>query len=170
MKMPTLFNLPRTWLEDIFQSLTSSNFRHSLNLDMVKPDVPTLLRDHGIQPSAQRLAVAEYVLSTEEHPSAEQVLAVARRAVPMISRATVYNTLNLLVKKGLLREVLLSEGKVVFDCNLDQHHHFIDEVTGLIHDVPWDALRVQRLDQLPGFEVSQYEVVMRGRRVPRSRR
>jgi Fe2+ or Zn2+ uptake regulation protein len=137
---------------------------------MIKPDVPALLRQHGIQPSAQRLAVAEYVLATDEHPSAEQVLAVAQRALPMLSRATVYNTLNLLVKKGLLRELLLAEGKVVFDCNLDQHHHFIDETTGLIHDVPWDALKVQRLDQLAGFEVKEYQVVMRGRRSPRPRR
>jgi Fur family iron response transcriptional regulator len=135
-----------------------------------EPSVAELLRSHGIQPSAQRVAVGEYVLRTEDHPSADRVFARVRGRLPVLSRATVYNTLNLLVKKGLLREVLLSEGKVVFDCNLDQHHHFIDEATGVIHDVAWDALRVQRLDQLPGFEVSQYEVVMRGRRVPRSRR
>ncbi len=137
---------------------------------MIKPDVPALLRHHGIQPSAQRLAVAEYVLATDEHPSAEQVLAVAQRAVPMISRATVYNTLNLLVKKGLLRELLLAEGKVVFDCNLEQHHHFIDETTGTIHDVPWEALRVQRVEQLAGFDIKEYQVVMRGRRTQRPRR
>src|SRR5437763_14843709 len=121
MPSGTLFANTRRRLEDLFQSLTRSHFRHSLKLDMIKPDVPAVLRQHGIQPSAQRLAVAEYVLATDEHPSAEQVLAIAQRALPMISRATVYNTLNLLVKKGLLRELLLSEGKVVFDCNLDQH-------------------------------------------------
>jgi Fur family transcriptional regulator, iron response regulator len=137
---------------------------------MVKPDVTALLREYDIQPSAQRLAVADYVLATDDHPSAEQVWAVARRALPMLSRATVYNTLNLFVERGLLREVLLSEGKVVFDCNLDQHHHFIDETTGMIHDVPWNALRVQKLDQLEGFEVSEYQVVLRGRRSSRTRR
>lgn len=170
MANPSLLNRTHTWLKDTFQSLTPSYFRLSLIPDMIKPDVPELLRRHGIQPSAQRLAVAEYVLATDEHPSAEQVLGVARRAVPMISRATVYNTLNLLVKKGLLRELLLSEGKVVFDCNLDLHHHFIDEATGLIHDVPWEALKVQRLEQLSGFEVKEYQVVMRGRRATRPRR
>ena len=72
-------------------------------------------REHGIQPSAQRVVVAERVLDSEAHPSADQVLAEVTRALPMISRATVYNTLNLLVEKGLLRELVLTPGRVVFD-------------------------------------------------------
>src|SRR5437660_1020087 len=74
----------------------------------MKRDVAAILRDHGIQPSAQRLAVAAYVLDTDEHPSAEEVLRHAKANLPMISRATVYNTLNLFVKRGLIRELVLS--------------------------------------------------------------
>ena len=73
------------------------------------------LEAHGIQPSAQRLAVARYVLSTDEHPSADQVYARVIENFPMISRATIYNTLNLFVEKGLLRELHIAEGRVVFD-------------------------------------------------------
>ncbi|HZM48837.1 MAG TPA: transcriptional repressor, partial [Vicinamibacteria bacterium] len=71
------------------------------------------LREHGIQPSAQRVAVADYVLHTDEHPSADQVFAKVRKTFPMLSRATVYNTLNLFVEKHLLRELVLAEGRVV---------------------------------------------------------
>ena len=130
----------------------------------MKRDVAGILRAHGIQPSAQRLAVAAYVLDTDEHPSAEEVLRQAKARLPMISRATVYNTLNLFVKKGLVRELVLAEGRSVFDCNLELHHHFIDEATGTIHDVPWAALRVSRVEQLAGYEVKEYMVVLRGRR------
>ena len=130
----------------------------------MKRDVAGILRAHGIQPSAQRLAVAAYVLDTDEHPSAEEVLRQAKARLPMISRATVYNTLNLFVRKGLVRELVLAEGRSVFDCNLEQHHHFIDEATGTIHDVPWTALRVSRVEQLAGYEVKEYMVVLRGRR------
>jgi Fe2+ or Zn2+ uptake regulation protein len=122
------------------------------------------LREAGIQPSAQRLALAEYVLSTEAHPSADQVWTEVRSRVPMISRATVYNTLNLFVQKGLLRELQLAEGRVVFDPNMGPHHHFIDEATGRIHDVPWDALEVRRVEALRGLEVREYQVVLRGRK------
>ncbi len=133
-------------------------------------EVPETLRRHGIQPSAQRVAVADFVLQTEAHPSADQVWGQVRSSFPMISRATVYNTLNLLVRKGLLRQLVLAEGKVVFDPNVHPHHHFVDESTGAIHDVPWDAVEVRRVEELKGLEVREYQVVMRGRRAPRSRK
>jgi Fe2+ or Zn2+ uptake regulation protein len=136
----------------------------------VKTDLGEQLRGHGIQPSAQRMAVAEYVLATDEHPSAEKVWARVQAAFPMISRATVYNTLNLFVRQGLLRQLVLAEGKVVFDPHLAPHHHFIDDATGSIHDVPWDAVEVRNVENLKGVDVREYQVVMRGRRGGRVRR
>jgi Fur family transcriptional regulator, iron response regulator len=127
-------------------------------------DTAELLRDHGIQPSAQRVAVADYVLHTEEHPSADQVFQRVRGKIAVLSRATVYNTLNLLVEKGLLRQLALSEGNVVFDPRVEPHHHFIDEASGQIHDIAWSALRVSSLDSLPEFDVREYQVVLRGRK------
>ena len=127
-------------------------------------DVVTLLQEHGIQPSAQRVAVADYVLRTEEHPSADQVFSRVSAALPVLSRATVYNTLNLFVERGLLRQLVLAEGKVVFDPKTAPHHHFIDDATGAIHDIPWEALQVDKVDALKGFQVREYQVVLRGRR------
>jgi len=132
-------------------------------------DLATTLRDHGIQPSAQRLAVGAYVLATEDHPSADQVWAHVQERCPMLSRATVYNTLNLFVEKGLLRQLVLAEGKVVFDPKVDRHHHLIDEETGRIHDVPWNAVAVGNVSRLKGYEVDEYMVVMRGRKLGQPR-
>jgi Fe2+ or Zn2+ uptake regulation protein len=125
------------------------------------------LREHGIQPSAQRVAVADYVLYTDAHPSADQVWNEVRRRFPMLSRATVYNTLNLFVEKGILRELALAEGRVVFDPNVDRHHHFIDDDSGAIFDVPWDAVGVSKIESLKGYGVREYMVVMRGKRLKR---
>lgn len=122
------------------------------------------LRQHGIQPTPQRLAVAKAVLVTRAHPGADQVWARVRRSCPTISRATVYNTLNLLVDRGLLRSQILRGGTVVFDPLLEPHHHLIDEETGRIHDIPWKAVRVSGHRSLAGFEVREHQVVMRGRR------
>ena len=126
--------------------------------------IPETLRRHGIQPSAQRLAVAEFVLETTAHPSADQVWGKVRERFPMISRATVYNTLNLFVEKGLLRQHALSEGRLVFDPHVAPHHHFVDDESGTIVDVPWDALEVKRVEKLQGLDVKEYQVVLRGRR------
>lgn len=130
----------------------------------MKHETLQALAEHGIQPSAQRVAVADYVLYTADHPSADQVWAQVKRSFPMLSRATVYNTLNLFTEKGLLRELVLAEGKVVFDPKLDPHHHFLDEDTGEIVDVPWSALDVRRVHSLSGFDVREYQVVMRGKK------
>lgn len=123
-----------------------------------------VLKSHGISPSAQRLAVAEYVLKTSEHPSADEVWGRVQARFPMVSRATVYNTLNLFVEKGLLRPLALAVGRVVFDPVITPHHHLVDEQTGEIIDIPWDCLKVEDIDQLDGFEISEYQVVLRGKR------
>ncbi len=123
------------------------------------------LRGRGINPSAQRVAVAEYTLRTTEHPSADQVWDRVKATFPMLSRATVYNTLNLFVKKGLLRELILAEGKVVYDPNVNDHHHLVDEATGCIHDIPWDAVTVSGLEALSDMRIDRYQVVAHGRKV-----
>lgn len=130
----------------------------------MKLDVVHALESHGIQPSAQRVAVAQYVLHTSDHPSADVVWSNVQKTFPMISRATVYNTLNLFVEKGLLRELHLSPDAVLFDPNTDRHHHFIDDHTGEIVDIPWNQLAVSNIKPPPGFDVREYQVVMRGRR------
>lgn len=130
----------------------------------MKENVVERLRSRGIAPSAQRVAVAEYVLFTADHPSADQVWDRVKTTFPIISRATVYNTLNLFVQKGLLRELILAEGKVVYDPNVGDHHHFIDEDTGRILDIPWEAVRVSGLESLgEGLKIERYQVVVHGR-------
>jgi Fur family iron response transcriptional regulator len=120
-----------------------------------------------VRASAQRLAIAQYVLSTKDHPSAEQVQAVVHRDFPMVSRATVYNTLKLFVRQGLLKELVLKEGSVVYDPNVEPHHHFVAE-DGTIDDIPWSALTVDKVEHLQGIEVRDYMVVVRGTRKAKS--
>ena len=132
-------------------------------------DSVTILQEHGIQPSAQRVAVADYVLKTIEHPSADVVWNRVKARVPYISRATVYNTLNLFVETGLLRALSLADQSVVFDPKTERHHHFIDEETGEIHDVPWEKVQVCNVEALRGFEIRDYQVVIRGVRKHRKK-
>jgi Fur family transcriptional regulator, iron response regulator len=127
-------------------------------------DVIALLRKHEIQATPQRIAVAESVLWAKTHPTADEVWTAVKRKHPTVSRATIYNTLNLFVEKQLLRTHVLSEGTTVFDPNIELHHHFIDEETGEVHDVPWRAVKVTGENSLRGFDVREYQVVMRGRK------
>lgn len=130
----------------------------------MRVETAEILREKGIHPSAQRVAVSAYVLATHDHPTAEEVFTRVRKKFPMLSRATVYNTLNLLVRKGLLRQFVLGGGRLVFDANVSDHHHFIETGSGKIHDVPWESVRVENVERLSDFEVADYQVVLRGRR------
>lgn len=127
-------------------------------------DAITILRQCGIQPTPQRIAVVECVLNDKTHPTADDILISARRKCPTVSRATVYNTLNLLVEKGLIGMQTIREGAVVFDPNAEKHHHFIDEDTGDIYDIPWDQLEVKGKEKLNDFEILEFQVILRGRR------
>jgi Fur family iron response transcriptional regulator len=82
----------------------------------------------------------------------------------MISRATVYNTLNLFVEKGLLRELHLAEDSVVFDPKLERHHHLIDDETGQIHDIAWNKVEIKNIKSISNYDINEYQVVMHGKR------
>jgi len=133
-------------------------------------DALQVLSQSGVRPTPQRIAVVDFVLSTDAHPTAEEVLQYVRATCPTISRATVYNTLNVLVSKGLLRTQLLREGTIVFDPKVEAHHHFVDDETGRIYDIPWDAVTIKGEDSVEGFTVREYQVVMRGRVAGRRKR
>ena len=127
-------------------------------------DAISILRQCDIQPTPQRIAVVEYVLHSKTHPTADDVLSFARKKCPTVSRATVYNTLNLLVEKGLIGMQTIKEGAVVFDPNVERHHHFVDETTGDVYDIPWDQLEVKGKEKLKDFEIFEYQVILRGKR------
>lgn len=133
-------------------------------------DLIDRLERAGIRPSAQRVAIAAYVLATEDHPSADEVWNRVKADFPMVSRATVYNTLQLFREHGLVQQLVLAEGSVVFDPKVEPHHHFVDDATGAIHDIPWTALRVGKVDELEGVDVRDYMVVVRGRKKEGKRR
>ncbi len=123
------------------------------------------LRERGIQPTPQRLLVAECLREAAgKHPTADDVLRLVRRKWPAVSRATVYNTLNLFAEKGLVRRQTLREGIAVFDPTPDPHHHLVDVDSGEIVDLPADCLRVEGLDGIPGYEVLEVSVVVRVKR------
>lgn len=116
----------------------------------------------GVSPTAQRIAICRYVLCEADHPTAEQVKTWVDKNFPKMSMATVYNTLGILVKAGLLQELKLPHiGSSVYDSNLDQHFHFVDEASGQVLDL--DPAKVQiSLDLGSGFDIRQMDLIVRG--------
>ncbi|MGA9117530.1 MAG: transcriptional repressor [Bacteroidota bacterium] len=123
-----------------------------------------LLERCSLTPTPQRIAVVRSVMDAGKHLAAEAVFRRAKHFCHSVSRATVYNTLNLLVEKRVLRAQVLRDEAVVFEVNTRPHHHFVDDETGRISDIPWEDLSVRGLQKLKNVVVRDLQVVIRGRR------
>jgi len=123
------------------------------------------LTDCGIRPTAQRVRIAALLLSAPQHLSAEQILASLRSAGARVSKATVYNSLNLFAERGLIRQLSVDGSRAWFDSNVDPHYHFHDLTTGALIDVPVPAVQFRRLPPPPpGMEVAGIDLVIRLRK------
>ena len=128
-------------------------------------DVSSLLEQHGIRPTQQRVRVAEILLAAPTHLTAEQLLASMRQAPGRVSKATVYNTLKLFVEHGLARQIHLDPDRCVYDSCMAPHHHFQNVDTGEMIDIGPDELVFATLPPLPpGTEIDSVDVVIRVRR------
>jgi Fur family iron response transcriptional regulator len=124
------------------------------------------LRAVGLRPTRQRIALARLLFEgSDRHVTAEQLRTEAQDAAIRVSLATVYNTLHQFTAAGLLREVVVEPGRSYFDTNVDDHHHFFCETTGLLQDIPGASVAVGALPSPPpGTEISRVDVIIRVRR------
>jgi len=123
------------------------------------------LKEVGLRPTRQRLALAKLLFGQgDRHVTAEKLHSEVLDANIRVSLATVYNTLHQFTTSGLLREVVVDSGRAYFDTNISNHHHFFDEKSGELTDIPSDAVSLADLPALPqGSSLSRVDVVVRVR-------
>lgn len=128
-----------------------------------REEVRKQLKLSGVTPTTQRLDIAQILFSRPQHLSAEQILIkVNEESRSTTSKATVYNTLGLFAKKGLVNEVIVDPSKVFYDSNISKHFHFYNTDTGELTDIPVDAINLDKLPELPeGTESSSLEIIVR---------
>lgn len=134
------------------------------NIEQERTNIVGLLRSHGISPTQQRIDIAQVLFAKPQHLSAEEVLTLANSSGARVAKATVYNTLGLFAKKGLIREVIVDPTKVFYDSTTSPHHHFYNVDNGTLVDIDAGAVEVGKLPQLPpGTVVDGVEVIIRVR-------
>ena len=128
-------------------------------------DLASLLRGHGVQVTAQRLAVMRAV-SRRPHGTADDVIEAVRTEIGAISRQAVYDALGTLTEKGILRRIQPSGSSARFEDRVgDNHHHLICRVCGRTVDVDCAVGYTPCLTAADdaGFEIDEAEVVYWGR-------
>lgn len=123
----------------------------------------TLIRQAGLRPTRQRVALAAILFSKgNRHVTAEELYDEAGVADVPVSLATVYNTLHQFTQNGLLREVAVDGTKTFFDTNVTDHHHFYVEELDQVIDLPQGGLKLGGLPAPPpGTEIVRVDVVVR---------
>jgi Fur family peroxide stress response transcriptional regulator len=125
------------------------------------PGINERLATSGFRFTPQREHVYNVLLEERDHPTAEQVFLRAKKGMPDISVATVYNCLDALVKCGLAKQVNLDRGAMRFCPNMHEHCHFYCEGCGGVYDI--DLTRARPEVPLPrGFKATHVELSIRG--------
>lgn len=129
-------------------------------------DVKSMLRDVGLRPTRQRMALGWILFAKgDRHITAEMLYEEANKAKVPVSLATVYNTLHQFTDVGLLRQVAVDGSKTYFDTNVSEHHHFFVEGENDLLDIPHTDVVVGRTPSPPeGYEVARIDVVVRLRK------
>jgi|SRR5580704_8570411 Fur family iron response transcriptional regulator len=129
------------------------------------PNLSERLRTAGLRLTRPRLALARLLFDGDDrHISAEQLFGEAAAASIPVSLATVYNVLHQFTDAGLLREVVIAPGRSYFDTNIEDHHHFYCESSGVLQDIAGQDVTVSGIPMPPaGTEISRVEVIIRVR-------
>jgi Fur family peroxide stress response transcriptional regulator len=117
------------------------------------------LNNGGLRLTLERPQVYTVLLQKHSHPTAEEVFIRAKRQMPEISHATVYNCLDALVKCGLARQVTVDRGATRFCPNMHEHGHFYCDSCRTVFDVDLPA---QSMPLPKGFKAKHYEVAIHG--------
>jgi Fur family iron response transcriptional regulator len=126
-------------------------------------DISSLLRQAGLRPTRQRVALASLLFGNgDRHVTAETLHEEAVKSGERVSLATVYNTLHQFERAGLLREIAIGGQRAYFDTNISNHNHFFVEADGCLVDIPGSSIRVDGLPEPPEhLRISHIDVVVR---------
>lgn len=122
----------------------------------------TKLKERGILLTIQRSAVLDFLQDNTQHPTAEEIYQSLRGIYPALSRATVYNTLDLFKQHGLIQEITIERTKAHYDYNTEPHHHLLCRHCAGIYDVEVEKVHLEQGVWLDGHKVEETRLYMTG--------
>ena len=127
----------------------------------IERDLGERLATSGFRFTSQRRCVYDVLMHKRDHPTAEEVFIRAKKAMPEISHATVYNCLGALVECGLARQVQLERGATRYCPNMEEHCHYLCDSCGEVFDVSQPTYNAL-MPGPKGFKVDHYDIAVHG--------
>lgn len=119
------------------------------------------LKEHGIKPSYQRIKIYEFLFKNRIHPTVDTIYKSLNKEIPTLSKTTVYNTLDIFLKKNIVSILVIEENETRYDANLELHGHFKCELCENIYDI---SLGNEEFDLkgLDGFKIKEKHLYFKG--------
>lgn len=119
-------------------------------------------KDIGLKLTPQRIAILDYLDGNRQHPTAEEIYRAVSKRFPTMSFATVYNTLEMLRRKGSISELTIEQGKKRFDPDPSPHHHLMCVICKKVYDIGREFPLPLTEDERRGFEILATHVEFHG--------
>ena len=124
-------------------------------------DLSAELKNRKVRPSYQRFKVLEYLNKNQCHPTVDQIFKDLQSEIPTLSKSTIYNSLNLFLKSGLIRVINIEDNETRYDIITKNHGHFKCESCGKIFNFSID-LNFFKTEELSGFKIIDKNVYFKG--------
>lgn len=124
-------------------------------------DLSAELKNRKVRPSYQRIKVLEYLNKNQCHPTVDQIFKDLQSEIPTLSKSTIYNTLNLFLKSGLIRVINIEDNETRYDIITKNHGHFKCESCGKIFNfrIDFDSFKTE---ELSGFKIIDKNLYFKG--------
>ena len=120
-----------------------------------------ILIDKQIKPTYQRIKILEYLDKNSTHPTVDKIYAALFKKVPTLSKTTVYNTLDVLRKHGLVDVLTITGSEVRYEYIHRPHHHFYCRECKKIIDIDVNCV-YQDMEYIKGHKVEQIHGYFKG--------
>ncbi len=120
-----------------------------------------ILKEHSMKVTPQRLEVLRYLDEHRVHPTVEMIYLDLKKRNPSLSKTTVYNSVEILEKQGIIQSLRIAGNEIRYDFRNDLHHHFICKKCGRIFDIDLTCPVIDKVEQ-SGFKVEEIHGYFKG--------
>jgi Fur family ferric uptake transcriptional regulator/Fur family peroxide stress response transcriptional regulator len=133
--------------------------------DVAEQALVAAIRERGGRVTPQRLIILRALCDEPRHVTAEDLLASVEQRLPGVSLPTIYATLDLFERLGVVRRVPTAGGTIVYDSRAGAHHHLVCRSCGAVSDLeaPLDASGALAAARDAGFECEDASLTVLGR-------
>jgi Fe2+ or Zn2+ uptake regulation protein len=105
----------------------------------------SLLKENNIKITHHRLAILKYLDEHHNHPTADDIYSKLKSKNPSLSKTTVYNSLDILQKYGIVSSLTICGSEYRYDINEGMHHHFLCKQCGCIIDIDIKCPNIEKV-------------------------